>query len=166
MQECCVLLKRTDAQPFCDHSQVCYNWATHIKIFHYKRATWANCFLLFKKSNVSDSLVIWANYSQKINKSLKKFIFDSFISFLCPQANCSHSSLLIHSFLKIDLSDSLLSLFTKEWAWVIRSWQKTEAMGVICSVSQANRSITHKKWVNHSKNQWANSQPWRLSVTK
>ena len=74
-----------------------------------------------KKSDMRDSLVIWAN-------CLKKIIFSPF---LCPRVKRSHRSslscsslscsLLSCSFLKSDRSDSLLSLLTKEGPWVDRS---------------------------------------------
>ena len=71
-----------------------------------------------EKSDVSDSLVIQANCSQKASESLKityfLYVFDSFSSFLCTRENCSQRSSLIRSFLKSDLSDSLPVLSTKE----------------------------------------------------
>ena len=71
-----------------------------------------------KRSDVSDSLVILANRLQKTRNSLEKFVFFvcfwQFFPFICPRANSSSSSLLIHSFLKSNLSNWLPSLFTKE----------------------------------------------------
>ena len=67
---------------------------------------------------------------------LKKFflyhVFTSFLllsPFLGPRANRSQCSLFGHSFLKSNGSDSLLSLFTKEWPWAncsCRSLQKSD----------------------------------------
>ena len=83
--------------------------------------------------------------------------------------------------LKRDLSDSILSLFTKKWPWTIclgPSWQNSKceqfahaahdkrAKGAICSFLRANHSFTHKKRANHWKNQWANSQPCVFNTQK
>ena len=51
--------------------------------------------------------------------SFFSYVFDSFPPFLCPRANCSHSSSLICSFLTSNLSNSLTLLFTKERPWPI-----------------------------------------------
>ena len=96
------------------HSFALCSFAQH---YSFKRVK--HCCYSFKQSNVSDSLAIWANRSQKTSDSLKKFVFFvcfwHFFPFLCPRANCSCCSSLIGSFLKSDLSNSLTSLFTKEW---------------------------------------------------
>ena len=107
----------------------------------------------------------WAIHSKNV---YSLYVFDSFPPFLCPRVNRSCPSSLIFSFLKSDLSDSLLSLFTKEWPWVISSdcsWKKrdNERFTQVAHVKRAtgaNRSFAHKKRVNRLKNRWANSQPW------
>ena len=98
----------------------------------------------------------WAIHSKNV---YSLYVFDSFPPFLCPRVNRSCPSSLIFSFLKSDLSDSLLSLFTKEWPWVIRSdcsWKKrdNERFTQVAHVKRAtgaNRSFAHKKRVNRLK---------------
>ena len=142
-----------------------------------------NCELLpllfapsLKQSDMSDSLVIPGNCSQKREISSNKFIFlHIFLTvfpFLCPRANCSRSSLLRCSFVKSDRSDLFSSLFTKEWLWANcsnRSWKKSNreqfapvtlldkrVMGVICSFPRANRhfalSLTKNERLAHKTN--------------
>ena len=116
------------------------------------------------------------------------YVFDSFPPFLCKRVKCSpflcprvNRSSLVCYFLKRDLSDSILSLFTKKWPWTIclgPSWQNSKceqfahaahdkrAKGAICSFLRANHCFTHKKRANHWKNQWANSQPCIFNTQK
>ena len=114
-----------------------------------------------KKSNVSDLLLIWANHFQKTSDSLEKNVFfcmflTVFPPFYAQEQQLSSLSLLSRSFLKIDVSDLLSSLFTRERLWANRSCcslQKSNgerfppvahdkrAMEAILSFSQANHSF-------------------------
>ena len=103
------------------------------------------------------------------------YVFDSFSLYLCPIANCSHRSLLIRSFLKSDLSNSLPSLFTKEQPWAIcsgRSWQKSNRSNLLFFTSESLFcSFAHKKRAICSKTRWMKSQPcifrpWNASYLK
>ena len=119
-----------------------------------------------KQSDMSDSLVIPGNCSQKRQISSNKFIFLriflTVFTFLCPRANCSRSSLLRCSFVKSDGSDLFSSLFTKsdceriapilkkEQPWAICSrhlaWQKSDGSDLLFSKSKSPfRSFPHKK---------------------
>ena len=95
---------------------------------------------ILKKSNVSDSLVIGANFLQKqVNHSTNSYFLYVF-PFLYPRANPSHRSSLIRSFLKRDLSNLLTWLFTKERLWVIhsgRSWQKSDWIDLFFFTSES-----------------------------
>ena len=74
--------------------------------------------------------------------------------FLCPRANRSFCSSIIHSFFKSQSSDLLLSLFTKEpLEHFSQVPQNRERFALVWS-------FAHIKWVISSKNRWANSQPW------
>ena len=93
------------------------------------------------------------------SKPLTKFIFFvcvwQFSPFLCPRANHTRRSSLIPSFLNSNLSDSLLSLCTKERPWAIHSgcsWQKSYGSdSPFFTVESHFRSFAHKKWGNCSK---------------
>ena len=87
-------------------------------------------FLLLLRSSLFCSKL--TRRSLQNSESLKKIhifhIFWSVSPLFMPTAKCSHHSLLICSFLKSHLSDSLPSLFTKERPWAICSgcpWQKS-----------------------------------------
>ena len=129
----------------------------------YKRATMSKTLSIsFKKSDITDLLVIRANCSHKTSDSLEKtyfsYVFDSFSQF---------------SSLYMPKSESLPSLFdqslflkegrerftTKKWPWANPSRCSLQmsdrerfapiaydkrATGAICSFSWANRFFTHK----------------------
>ena len=121
----------------------------------YKRVTQAKCSCCsLKKSDMSDSL--FCSKKQAIRAWKKCIFLHVFLPFstafpfyakerIVPIGLCS-----IVLFLKSDGSDSLLSLFTKEWPWVKRSPRSYELLF---------RSLAHKKQVIHSKTQRANYQP-------
>ena len=135
---------------------------------------------LLKKSNGSDSLLIGSLALKKRAIRSKKSIFLQFFTvfpLLCPRANRSCCS-----FLKINGSDLLSMLFTKERPWANRSshsLQKSDcerfapvALYKICdgrdllfSKSESLfRSFAHKKRALCSKNQSANSQPCSVTM--
>ena len=74
--------------------------------------------LIFKKERCEwfahDLSGLLAIMRDSLNKIVFFICFWQFFPFLCPRVNCSLRSFLICSFLKSDLSDSLLSLFTTE----------------------------------------------------
>ena len=121
--------------------------------FFTKKWPWANrSQISFKKSDVSDSLVIRVNRSQKTSNLLQKktyfsYDFDSYSPFLCQKSK-SLPSLFAQS------------LFFKDW-WdrfaYGHSFVKNDG-----SDSRANRSLDHKKRAIRSKNRWSNSQPCRV----
>ena len=95
-------------QPWGNRSRRSLIWATMSKsvlLLLYKRATMSKSISsLLKKSNMSDSLMVQENRSQKQRISFHLFltVFHCFSPFLCPQVNCSHRTLLSRSFLKSD----------------------------------------------------------------
>ena len=123
--------------------------------------------LLFKKERFEwftrDSSESIAKNGQSAKKIVFFVCFWQFFPFLCPRTNRSRRSSLSRSFVKITLSDSLPSLFTKEQQWEIhssRSWQKSDGSHSLFFASKSLfRSFAHKKWANFSKNRWVNSLP-------
>ena len=114
-----------------DHERIAlialYKRATEsksISSLFYKRATMRESLSsLLKRSDESDSPLIWVNRSKKTSYSLKKNCifckcFTTFPLFM-PRGN---RSLLHSSFLESDGSNSLSSLFTKEQPWENRSF--------------------------------------------
>ena len=99
--------------------------------------------LNFFKSNISDSLVIRANRSQKTSHS---YVLDRFSPFLCPKANRCSRSLLSCSFLKSVGSDSLLDIKRgKQWkTYNKKSLVFWERLALITSESLT--SFFFKEW--------------------
>ena len=106
-----------------------------------------------QKSNVSELLmslfkkrVMWMIHSWFEGIALKKQTirskyFDHFSSFVCPIANRSCCSLLIHSFLKSDLSDSLPLWQKSDQEQFAQVAHYKRAVGGIYSFSGANHSF-------------------------
>ena len=78
-------------------------------------------------------------------------------------SNCSHHCSIIRSFLKVNLSDSLPSLFTKERPWGSRSSCSRQKSGgsdlLFFTREMLFLSFAHKTQANRSKNRWVNFQP-------
>ena len=84
---------------------------------------------------MSDALVIQANCLQKISDLQKNCFFHRFLTFSPLFMNRFRCSSLIRSFVISDLSNLLLSLFTKVCPWAIRSG---------CSCQKRGRAIYRK----------------------
>ena len=136
-----------------------------LKIAHIKEHLWAirsrrslkksDCEQIaldfFRKCEVSNSLVIWANRSKQWVICSKKHIFVCFWQFsplFNPKVICSHCSSLSHSLQKSNRERFAPFPHDKR------------AMGAIGSFSRANCSFAHKKQAICLKNWWANFQPW------
>ena len=130
-----------------------------------------------KKSDISDSWVIRANPFQKRAIQSKKLIFICFWQFFtafplvmpkreslpslfaqflfratgmigsCHSVQMTYREQIAPIALRSTVSDLLLSLFTNDQTWAIRSF------------SRANPSFAHKKRAIRSKNRQVNSQP-------
>ena len=135
----------------------------------------------FKKSNISDSIVIKANHLNKGAIGFKKIrnfgmfltVFHWFSIFLCPRANHSFRSSLSWA----TVSNWLSSLFTKKRPWANRSCCSlkrttvSDLLRLLMTKEQRSyllfftrellfHSFAHKKRAIHTKNGWANSRPW------
>ena len=84
---------------------------------------------------MSDALVIQANCLQKMSDLQKNCFFHRFLTFSPLFMNRFRCSSLIRSFVISDLSNLLLSLFTKVCPWAIRSG---------CSCQKRGRAIYRK----------------------
>ena len=75
------------------------------------------CALVLNLARVGNSLICSSLLCCSLFRVFHIFltVFDSFSPILCPRVNCSHRYLLTCSFLKSDLSDLLLLLFTRDW---------------------------------------------------
>ena len=122
----------------------------------WKRVTVSELLLLL----FSDSLVIQANRSKKTSDWLKNNIFSfvltvfQFPPFLCSRVNFSNLTLLSHSFLKSDRSDSLSSLFKKKRPLANHSRHSLQKSDL-----EWFAPVAHDKRAICSKTRWANSQP-------
>ena len=108
-----------------------WGFALSLKIAHFKERPWANnsCRSLQKSNRKRFAFYKWAMWvirswfeqiackkqANRLKNSYFSYVFDSFFPILCFKANPSRCSSLIRSFLKSNLSDSLPSLFTREW---------------------------------------------------
>ena len=134
-------------------------FALLLKIAHFKDRLYAICSLIWANRERIALVALYkrATEENRSRCSLKRvtrvirlwfeqiifFLLDSFsllFPFLCPRANHSHLSSLSCSFLKSNESngsDSLSSLFTKEWLWANCSSHST---GAICSRRSLQKS--------------------------
>ena len=151
----------------------------------YKRATMSKTLSIsFKKSDITDLLVIRANCSHKTSDSLEKtyfsYVFDSFSQFsslYMPKSESLPSlfdqSLFLKEgrerftlvalslYKKVTMSKSLPLLFTNERPWAVCShclWQKSDWSDLLFFLS---KSLFHsQKWFAQKTYEWIPNPAW------
>ena len=127
-------------------------------------ATWADhSQLLFCKKTNRSELLMWLFKNERFARQIRIFVgFRQFSPISCQEQIppvALYSFTLLRSDLVIHSCCSLQNANREWFAQVPHDKRATEAIRSFSWANCSFFSFAHKKWANHSKNRWANSQP-------